>query len=294
MATRVIDPGTLGPGTRPKPAPGRPPLSGPVPAPGSAIGPGTAKPLTPAAAPLNAPAPRAGGPAAKVAAVTPPAAVPRVQSGQLPIDQSTEESQAQSVEDLIKSNFTDILEGKKGSFTDERLGLMKAGLFEETRAQQRASNQEAIAQAALTGTSRSGVLQRRFQDIDTSTRAEYTRGVREMLLEKAKAEWEDKMQGLQLAGDWLQQKRSYMIGKQQIAATLESARIQASATIGAAALHSAATRDAARASAGASRGATAEGARQFDLTRTDRLEQQNWENRMAEMEATGRALGIGG
>lgn len=152
------------------------------------------------------------------------------------------------VDNLIKQQFQDILSGKLSRFSDKTLASMKQGLFEATRGQARASQQEALRLAAVTGTFRSPVTQRVLRDIDASARAQYTQGVRDILLEKARAEFEDRMAALQLAQQWLNSRRQYILGKEQIQATLKAASIQAGATVRAAELRAAATRAAAGAS----------------------------------------------
>ena len=204
------------------------------------------------------------------------------------------QDEGQDVEALIKEGFQDILSGKKGSFSDETFANLKQALFESTRGQAKASQNEALRTAALTGTFRSPATQRVMRDIDTSARSQFTQGVRELMIEKAKAEWSDRMQGLQMAQQWLQQRQSYVLGKAQIAATLESARIQASATVRAASIAAGATRDAARAGAGAARAGLAENARQFDAEMAFRKEQANIDNQFKAMQFTGNSLGLFG
>lgn len=196
------------------------------------------------------------------------------------------------IDSQIKGGYQDILSGKRSSFSDERFKLMKKGLFDETRAQARASQQTAIAQGALSGTARSPVLQRRFQDIDNSMRRDYTKGVTEMMIAQEKAQFDDYKVGLQGMGTWLAQKRQYMIGKQQIAATIESARIQASATLGAASMAASASRYGADRMAGAAGAARREGARQFDETMKFNQSVQTWKQEQAEANfAAGQTVG---
>lgn len=204
------------------------------------------------------------------------------------------QDEGQDVEGLIKEGFQDILSGKKGSFSDETFANLKQALFESTRGQAKASQNEALRTAALTGTFRSPATQRVMRDIDTSARSQFTQGVRELMIEKAKAEWSDRMQGLQMAQQWLQQRQSYVLGKAQIAATLESARIQASATVRAASISAGATRDAARAGAGAARAGIAENARQFDAEMAFRKEQANLDRQFQTMNFLGGSLGLFG
>jgi hypothetical protein len=133
------------------------------------------------------------------------------------------------------------------------MAMMKQGLHEETEGKAKASKDEAMQDAARFGVARGGVLQKRFAGIDRSKRADYTKGVRSIMIEKAKAEFDDKITALNGTQKWLDSKRQYDIGLKQIAATIQSAQIQASATVAAAGISARATRDAARAGAGAAR-----------------------------------------
>jgi hypothetical protein len=162
----------------------------------------------------------------------------------------------QDVQDLdaqVKSNFSDILSGAKSRLDDKTVGMMKQGLFETTRGG--AKNAKRSLKDTLTqgGILRGGLLARGGIDIDNAANAQFTKGVREIMLEKAKVEWEDKSKALDQAQAWLTSKRQYDIGLKQVAATIKAAQIQASATVAAAGISASATKAAARAGAGAAR-----------------------------------------
>lgn len=229
------------------------------------------RPPRPAPAPPRpAPAPPAAAPAPAPPAPAPPA-----------------EDEGQDVANLIKQEFTDILAGKKGSFTDERVALLKSGLRESTAGQAAASRAQALRDQALLGTLRSGVTARRLQDIDTSARAQFASGVRDILLQQAQSEFQDRMAALQAAQNWLNSRQQYVLGKRQIEATLEAARIHAGATLGAAQL---ALRGS-LAHAGAARAGVRENARQFDEQMAFRREQANVQLNLDLLRAVSGVLG---
>lgn len=159
----------------------------------------------------------------------------------------------QGVDDAVRSHIEGTLSGAIKRYDDKTVSQMKQGLFETTRGQAKQSKRNLRAELVRSGTYRSGALGRGIVDIDNSAAASYTQGVRDIMLEKAKAEFDDKNTAIQQAQSWLKQKQDYDLGLKQISATLESARIQAGATLGAAAMAADATKTAARASAGAAR-----------------------------------------
>jgi hypothetical protein len=130
---------------------------------------------------------------------------------------------------------------------------MKQGLFETTRGQAAQSKTNLRAELAKSGTLRSGALARGTIDIDNAANASFTQGVRDIMLEKAKAEFDDKNAAIQQAQGWLKGKQDYDLGIKQMETTLQAASIQAGATVAAAKLGADAQRAAAGASAGAAR-----------------------------------------
>ncbi len=157
------------------------------------------------------------------------------------------------LEGQVKSHVTGVLSGAVKRYDDKTLSQMKQGIFEASKGQAAQSKRSLRSELAKSGTLRSGAYQRGLQDIDREASSQYTKGVRDIMMEKAKAEWEDKVKALDQAESYLKRKQDYDIGLKQIDATLESARIQAGATVQAAALGAEATKHAASASAGAAR-----------------------------------------
>ena len=161
----------------------------------------------------------------------------------------------QGIDSMVKEHFQGVLSGASKRFDDKTVSMMKQGLFETSKDQSSQSKRNLRSELAKSGTLRSGAYGRGVADIERSAASDYTKGVREIMLEKAKTEWEDKSKAIDQAQSWLKQKYDYDIGLKQIDATIKSAEIQAGATITAAGISAGATRDAARAGAGASRAA---------------------------------------
>ena len=65
-------------------------------------------------------------------------------------------------------------------------------------------------------------------EIGLSIEQEKTQGVRQVKMARIAAQFQDKMAGLQMAQSWLDSKRRYELGKEQIQATREAARAQIS------------------------------------------------------------------
>jgi hypothetical protein len=170
-------------------------------------------------------------------------------SGEQPLDVKG----TSSVDSAVKSHIEGTLSGKIKRYDDKTVSQMKQGVFETTRGQAKQSKRNLKSELAKSGTLRSGALGRGIVDIDNAANASFTQGVRDIMLEKAKAEFDDKNVAVQQAQAWLKSKQDYDLGLKQISATLESARISAGATLGAAKLGADASRAAAGAAAGAAR-----------------------------------------
>lgn len=160
---------------------------------------------------------------------------------------------ASSMDHQIQKHITGTLDGSIKRFDDKTISQMKQGLFETTRGQAKQSKRNLRSELARSGTLRSGALARGTIDIDNAASASFTQGVRDIMLEKAKAEWEDKNTAIAQGQQWLKGKQDYDLGIKQMATTLKAASIQAGATVAAAQLGAKAGLAAARAGAGAAR-----------------------------------------
>jgi hypothetical protein len=160
---------------------------------------------------------------------------------------------AQAMDDQVQSHIKGTLDGSIKRFDDKTISMMKQGLFETTRGQAKQSKRNLRAELARSGTLRSGALARGTVDIDNAANASFTQGVRDIMLEKAKAEFDDKNVAIQQAQGWLKSKQDYDLGIKQMQTTLKAASIQAGATVAAAKLGADATKRAAASGAGAAR-----------------------------------------
>lgn len=160
---------------------------------------------------------------------------------------------ASGIDEQVRSHVKGVMEGSIKRYDDATVAKMKQGLHETTRGQAKQAKRSLRSEMARSGMLRSGALLKGGMDIDRAASANYSRGVRDIMLEKAKAEFDDKNVAIQQAQQWLSQKQQYDLGLKQMETTLEAAGIQAGATLGAAKLSADATRAAAGASAGAAK-----------------------------------------
>mgnify|MGYP001586935042 FL=1 len=138
---------------------------------------------------------------------------------------------------LIQSNIKDRLSGKSTRFSPEVMGMMKSKLFEETQGQVKRSQARVRSDAIRRGIYQSGVTSGAVKDVENEGLKAYSSGVRDILMQKAMTEYDDRIKSIDAAQNWLQATRQYALGREQnaiareqIKATLEAASIQASAS----------------------------------------------------------------
>jgi len=137
---------------------------------------------------------------------------------------------------LIKKNVMDRISGRSSAFPPELMEMMKQKLFEETQGQTRRARESIYADAARRGIFRSGVTSGGVAAVETAGIKAYSAGVRDILLQKALADYQDRKEAIRDAMQWINNVRQYELGKEQnaiareqIKATLEAASIAASA-----------------------------------------------------------------
>ena len=160
---------------------------------------------------------------------------------------------ASAMDHEIQKHIKGTLDGSVKRFDDKTIAMMKQGLFETTKGQAKQSRRNLRSELARSGTLRSGALGRGIVDIDNAASASFTAGVRDIMLEKAKAEFDDKNTAIAQGQQWLKGKQDYDLGIKQMQTTLKAASIQAGATVAAAKLGANAMRAAAGAGAGAAK-----------------------------------------
>lgn len=166
-----------------------------------------------------------------------------------------------SVSDQIKQIGLDLMQGKGGRFTPERIAGMKSELHQSTFGRVKRMQRDAEAAAARRGIFRSGMSLRMQGDISRDAMQAYSKGVREIMMKKIDAEHEDKIKGAEMSQKWLSDKRNYELGKERNAI----ARQQIGATMAAAAMSAKVGMAGIRAANGRASASLAEGARQFNI-----------------------------
>ena len=128
------------------------------------------------------------------------------------------------VERTIRNKFESILSGKEGSFTEERLALESQKLSEAAVSRKERLTKELDRDLIRRGVFNSGIGARSQREINLAVEKNKSNALRELKIKKLAADWSDKMNALGMAQKWLDSRRSYEIGKEQIAATRESTR----------------------------------------------------------------------
>lgn len=130
------------------------------------------------------------------------------------------------VDSVVQKWFTSILDGSVGSFTKEKEALMVSDITEAANQKKIQLKQQEQQRGISRGLFRSGLQLQAERDIDLAMEQEKSQGIRQVKLARLQAEFTDKMSALQLAQSWLDSKRRYELGKEQIQATREATRAQ--------------------------------------------------------------------
>jgi hypothetical protein len=226
---------------------------------------GTARPLAgTAVAPVASPAATAATAAKSTAAPTPTPPPPGATYSRQPepgyvaplINAATEATNAQGdkgigsggfradvsigndMDKLIQKNLTDRLEGRNPSFSDEIMAHNKEKLFKETTGATRRGRMSLMADAARRGVFRSEATGTLIRDVEIAGMQQYSSGVKDLMIEKAKSDHKDMTEAITAAQQWMQGLRQYSLGleqnaiaREQIKATLAAAAMQASASM---------------------------------------------------------------
>jgi len=161
-----------------------------------------------------------------------------------------------NIDKLIEKNLGDRLAGKNPKFSDEIMAMQKEKLFRESQGATKRGRMAIMADSARRGVFRSEATGTLIRDVEVAGMQQYSSGVKDLMIEKARADHEDMIQAINQSQQWLQGLRQYSLGLEQNAI----AREQIKATLAAAAMQAAASRYAAdqglagaRAAAGAAR-----------------------------------------
>jgi len=151
------------------------------------------------------------------------------------------------LENEIGAQALRVMRGEEGRFGAEQVSNMKDQLFSATLGRVKTDIRAADAGAARRGMFRSGMANRTENDLRRNALTAYSTGVKDIMIKKAEAEFQDKMAGLNATQSWLQGKRQYEMDKERNAI----ARAQISASMAAAQLSAQVQREGIAASRGA-------------------------------------------
>lgn len=167
----------------------------------------------------------------------PPSAPPRAGGGGRvapPKPAGEDTSPAGALSTKLRDKAEALMDGTDGRFSDERVSMMKDQMFESTIGRVKKEVRAMDGGLVRRGMFRSGISARAEKDIRTDAMRNYSRGVKDIMLKKMDAEFEDKMRGMQMVQTWLSQKQNYDLGKErnviareQIAATSAASRLSA-------------------------------------------------------------------
>lgn len=135
-----------------------------------------------------------------------------------------------AADQMIKQNIFDRISGKISRFSPEIVEQMKGTLMAATNAQVGRAKEGIYSDAARRGIFRSAVTSGSISRAENAGIAAYSAGVKDILMQKAFADYDDKVKALDAAQNWIQSARQYYLGKKQIEATLEAAAMQAAAS----------------------------------------------------------------
>lgn len=180
------------------------------------------------------PAPRGGGGGQRVA---PPVAPPAVRNKSKTKDAKPpgeDTSPDGALSQKLRQKAEDMMDGKESRYNDERVSMMKDQMFESTIGRVGKEVRAMDGGMVRRGMFRSGMSARAESDIRQNAMTNYSRGVKDIMIKKMDAEFEDKMKGMQMTQTWLSQKQNYDLGKernaiarQQIAASTAASMLSA-------------------------------------------------------------------
>jgi hypothetical protein len=136
----------------------------------------------------------------------------------------------------IKTQLEGRLSGADSAFNPEVMSMMKQKLHSAVEGKKASSQRSLRSDLVSRGILRGGVGAESFENLEVAALQEYSAGVRDIMIEKAMSDWQDRKEAARDALAWLDSVRSYELGKEQnaiareqVKATIESARISAGA-----------------------------------------------------------------
>ncbi len=138
----------------------------------------------------------------------------------------------------IKKQLEERLSGAASAFNPEVMGMMKQKLSSAVEGKKEASKRSLRSDLVARGVLRGGVGAESFEGLEISALQEYSAGVRDIMIEKAMSDWQDRKEAARDALAWLDSVRQYELGKEsnaiareQVKATIAAASIAANASM---------------------------------------------------------------
>lgn len=138
----------------------------------------------------------------------------------------------------IKEQLQSRLSGQASAFSPEVMAMMKQKLSSAVEGKKEASKTALRSDLVARGILRGGVGAESFQGLEISALKEYSGGIRDIMIEKAMSDWQDRKEAARDALAWLDSLRQYELGKEsnaiareQVKATIAAASIAASASM---------------------------------------------------------------
>lgn len=134
------------------------------------------------------------------------------------------ELQGSDIENIVNRSWMDILQGKSGRYSPERVAAEKQELWSTEKGRERQLLERMNRDAIARGVARGGLAHRDTRTIALETASRISAGERQIKMAQIQAEFEDKMAALNMAQKSLDSRRQYELGKEQIAAQREATR----------------------------------------------------------------------
>jgi hypothetical protein len=118
------------------------------------------------------------------------------------------------VEKQIWDYINGVLGGKNTAYNDQVVGNMKQDAFRTSTARAGVDKNALSEDLISRGIFRSGIASSGMSSIDRGASAQYSKAVGDINEKKALSDYQNKMQGLTMAQQWLDSKRNYLIQRE--------------------------------------------------------------------------------
>lgn len=148
---------------------------------------------------------------------------------QLPSDVGVVGDYGMDYEGIIGDYLKGVLSGKSTRWSPEAVTAAKSEAKSAAEGSARSQREQAQFDLARTGMSESGIANRTYADIGRAAGQQYGHAVTQIIIQKANADFEDKMTALTQMRGFLNEVRAFKLS--QASTSLERARIQANLSI---------------------------------------------------------------